>query len=364
MSTQGVLPKQLLRELMTSGLLRGVDEQYLNPASIDLPLSSEAYRLQGIFLPLQGEKIRDLLDHVGAIRHSLDATIEVGVSYIIRVEGNWKLPSMIYGYANPKSSTGRLGFFCRVVADGVDMYDTLTHGWSGEMWILARADYFPVKLAPGLALAQMRFFDGKAFLDQLEMEMIVEKHGLLYDEKKRKLSQNEILWHTDSLFLTLKVAGAIGWECRGVGQILDLSKTNFHDPEDFFIPIQARDEELILRKDNLYILTTRERVVVPPDFSAELRAIDPRVGEFRSHAAGYIDPGWGWGKNGEACGRPITLEVIPHETMIMRDGRRVVRIRYERMRTRSEVVYDEAASHYIHQERAQLSKHFKDRYAV
>ena len=169
----------------------------------------------------------------------------------------------------------------------------------------------------------------------------------------------EIDRHADSFLLTLHVGALTGWECRGTRKVLDLSKKNFYEPEDFFKPIEASCGKYILRKGGFYILTTRERVMVPPLLSAELRAIDPRLGEFRSHAAGYIDPGWGFGKNGEECGRPITLEVIPQEDMLVRDGQTIARIRYEYMKEVPETVYDAAASNYVDQQTARLSKHFK-----
>lgn len=360
MSRTGVLPKQMLRELCATGHIKGVGEQYLNPASIDLPLADEAYRLESIFLPLCGERVRDLLPLVGATPHNFDNPLEVGVPYLIRIAGTWQLPSMVYGYANPKSSIGRNGFFCRTVADRVDMYEALTGpGWAGEIWVLARPDYFPVLLAPGLAVSQVRFFDGKSFLDDLHTEMAIRQTGLLFDETGKKLSLQDTRRHADSFLLTLHVGETMGWECRGTRKILDLNKIDFYEPDDFFKPIRVTDGKYILRKGGFYILTTRERVMVHPNLSAELRAIDPRLGEFRSHAAGYIDPGWGYGRNGEECGRPITLEVIPQEDMLVRDGQTIARIRYEYMKEVPEVVYDAASSNYVDQRTARLSKHFK-----
>lgn len=360
MSGIGVLPKQMLRELCTTGYITGVGEEYLNPASIDLPLADEAYRLESIFLPLRGENVRDLLSLAGATPHNFDNPLEVGVPYLIRVAGKWKLPSMVYGYANPKSSTGRNGFFCRTVADKVDMYEALIGpGWSGETWVLARPDYFPVLLTPGLAVSQMRFFDGKSFLDDLHTELAMERTGLLFTEDGKKLSLQDTRRHADSFLLTLHVGEMTGWECRGTRKILDMSRSNFYEPDDFFKPIRVTNKKHILRKGGFYILTTRERIMVPPYLSAELRAIDPRLGEFRSHAAGYIDPGWGYGKSGEECGRPITLEVIPQEDMLVRDGQTVARIRYEYMKEIPETMYDAAASNYTDQRAARLSKHFK-----
>jgi dCTP deaminase len=350
----------MLRELCRGGFIDGVGEQYLNPASIDLPLSSEAYRLESIFLPLRGEKVRDLLPLVGATPHNLNEPLEVGVPYLIRIAGVWRLPSSVYGYANPKSSTGRLGLFCRIVADGVDMYEALIGpGWTGEVWVLARPDYFPVRVSPGLAVSQMRFFDGKSFLDDLHTELAIQQTGLLFRDDGEKLLLSDTRRHADSFLLSLHVGEMMGWECRGTRKILDLNKKNFYNPDDFFKPIQVANSKHVLRKDGFYILTTKEPVMVPPNLSAELRAIDPRLGEFRSHAAGYIDPGWGYGANGEERGRPITLELIPHEDMLVRDGQMVARIRYEYMKEIPETSYDAAASNYTDQRAARLSKHFK-----
>lgn len=354
----GVLPKQMLRELCVGGNIEGVGEEYLNPASIDLPLAQEAYRLESIFLPQSGERVRDLLKLIGATPHNFDNPLEVGVPYLIRIAGEWRLPSMVYGYANPKSSTGRNGFFCRIVADGVDMYEALIGpGWTGEMWVLARPDYFPVLVRPGLAVSQMRLFDGKSFLDDFHTELVLQQTGLLFSEDGRKLALQETRRHADSFLLSLHVGKETGWECRGTRKILDMSKRNY-EPEDFFKPITSPEGKLVLRKGGLYILTTKARVMVPPYLSAELRAIDPRFGEHRSHAAGYIDPGWGYGQCGEESGRPITLEVIPHEDMLVRDGQMVARIRYEYMKEVPETIYDAAASSYTDQRAARLSKHF------
>ncbi len=363
MIKKGALPKQTLRKLFTDGYITGVDEKYVNPASIDLPLSDEAYRLESIFLPLHGEKIRKILPFIGATPHNLSDPLEVGVPYIIRIAGKWKLPNTVYGYANPKSSTGRLGFFCRTVADNVNMYDALVgSGWSGEMWVLARTDYFPVIVYPGLAISQMRFMDGKSFLNSEQTEIEIKNKGLLFNIDGRKLSHQQARWQSGSLMLTLRVDKIMGWECRGTRKILDLKKIGHYKPMDFFKPIRALNGEYILRKGNFYILSTKELVRVPPYLSAELRAIDPRLGEFRSHAAGYIDPGWGYGHNGDVRGRPITLEVIPQEDMLVRDGQTVVRIRYEYMKEVPETIYDVAESNYVKYEIAGLSKYFVKRF--
>ncbi len=358
MTRTGVLPMQMLQELVTSDHITGIDEKYINPASIDLPLSDEAYRLESIFLPLPGEKIRKILPFVGAVYHDLARPLEVGVPYLIRIAGTWNLPNVVYGYVNPKSSTGRSAFFCRVVADMVDMYEALVEpGWSGEMFVLVRADYFPVQLEPGIPLSQVRLFDGKAFLDGLHTELAIKQHGLLFDHEGKKLCVHDVRRHAEAFFLTLEVSENMGWECIESKKIADLRR-NDNPADAFFKKVGISNGAYVLRKGRFYILTTKERVLVSPKLSAELRAIEPRFGEFRSHAAGYIDPGWGWGNNGEACGRPITLEVIPHEDMLVRDGQMVARLRYEHMKEAPDISYDQADSNYTKQQGPMLAKYF------
>lgn len=357
MPDTGVLPKHMLDTLLGT-FITGVGQQYLNPASIDMPLSGEAYRLESIFLPRVGRPVRELLPNVGATVHDLRNPLEVGVPYLIKLDGSWSMPASAYGYANPKSSTGRVNLLCRVVADGIAMYDHLEKGWHGECWVLVRADSFPILLAPGLALVQMRIFSGKSFLSQLETDTAVKKHGLLFTERMHKIPSKGMGMHADSIYLTLDVGERFGFECRGSKKVLDFSKIGTHDPLDFFEPIHAPKGAYKLRRDSFYILSTLERVMVPPYLSAELRSIDVRLGEFRSHAAGYIDSGWGFGQDGSTCGRPITLEVIPYEDMLVQHGQTIARVRYEKMQEPPEIPYDAAGSNYVLQEGPRLSKHF------
>lgn len=356
MAKNGVLPRQMLRQMMELGDIEGVSPKYLNPASVDLPCADEAFRMQSSFLIPPGRTVRDFIPEVGCYPHDLKHPLEVGVSYLIRIDGKWKLPDGVYGYVNPKSSTGRIFLSARVVADRVDIYDALNEGWSGELWVLVRAECFPVRISPGIALTQLRLFDGPSFLSRLELDFAIRRTGLLFDEKKQRIAKPRR--HADSLFLSVFVGEGAGWECRGTRQPLDLACYE-HDPPDFFEPIVPRGGALKMRKGSTYILATRERVMVPPSYSAELRAIDPRFGEFRVHSAGYIDPGWGWGKDGSVCGRPITLEVTAHEDLLLLSGQNVARLRYEHMLEEPDIPYDASDSNYSVQEGPALAKFFK-----
>ena len=358
----GVLASQHLKDFIEGDFIKGVEKSYVNPASIDLALGEEAYRLECVFLPRKGQTVRSMLKTIGATAHDLRLPLEVNVPYLIHFKGQFELPEGVYGYANPKSSTGRLNLFSRTVADGVWMFDAITEAWTGELWMLIRPDSFPVLLSPGQAVSQMRLFDGRGFLDELELKTALNKK-LLYHPNSTPFTPAEASAqrHGDSLFLSAGLPdGLVGYECRGTHKVLDFGKVGCYKPEQFFTPMYAKGGSILLRQGSFYILTTKERVRVPAEYSAELRATDQRLTNSRIHAAGFIDSGWGFGLDGEVQGRPITLEVTTNEdNVLLQDGQNVARIKYEWMRERPEKLYDEVRSNYTTQATAQLSKHFK-----
>lgn len=361
----GVLPSQTILEMMRAGFVCNVDPSFINPASLDIPLSDKAYRLARTLMPKRGERVQDMLRPAGATPHPLDVPMEVGVSYLVRAEINLALSSGVYAHANPKSSTGRINVLSRMVVDGVGLYDIWPAGTKGDVWFLVQPRSFPILLSPGIALSQLRFFTGKSFLDQLGLEAAHQEHGLFFDMHGQKLRvpKNGIREHADSLFMTIRAEkGEVGWRCLGSSSVLDLRARGCR-PQDFgFEPIRALNKGIELLPHVFYILTTDEHLKVPPLNSAELRATDPRLGEFRVHAAGFIDPGWGCGVDGSGVGRPITLEVVTNEAtpVILRHKQPVGRIRYEVMANIPDRLYDDSAkSNYTGQVAAQLGKYFK-----
>lgn len=361
MGKPGVLSDTTLKDLMHGGFITGIEEKFVNPGSLDLPLGEEVYRLEKAFLPRPGQTVRSLLEVLGATPHDLRTPLEVGIPYLIHMQGNIELPQDVYAYANPKSSTGRVNLIAKLVRDGVAMYDAITKGTSqGETWILVKAESFPILLSPKLAISQLRFFDGKSFLDPIELETAMRKDGLLFHPDGKRYATEEYQRHADSFFLSVRVQeGVVGWECRGSNKVLDFSKIGCYKPEQFFVPLVAKAKHIELRRGSFYILTTDPHVRVPPHLSAELRATDQRLGNSRVHSAGFIDAGWGWGKDGEVPGRPITLEVMVYEdNVLLQHGQNVVRIRFERMREIPKNPYDEVSSNYKEQSAAKLSKHF------
>jgi dCTP deaminase len=364
----GALPDSMIRSLISSDCISGIEDRHVGPASVDLPLSEEIYRIAHVFLPRPGEKVRDILRFAEASRHDFKMPLERGSIYIARIETGFHLPENVYGYCNPKSSTGRADVHARVVADGVSRYDALTpHGFSGEAWVFIKPQLIPIRLFPGEALSQARFFDSDTRLEYTELGLAYREHGFLTSLPGSPIPWKDILIqdYDGSLILTLDLESEIvGWECFGSNKILDFSKRN-HRKEDFFRPILREsllNGALRLRSSGFFILSSAEAVRVPPSFACEMVSMDDRSGEFRSHYAGFIDPGWGCGEDGCGAGDPLTLEVRPFEDIVIRPGQPIAKIRYERMARNPDRHYGEllGRSNYLGQRNAKLSKHFSE----
>lgn len=362
----GALPDSMIRSLISSGCVSGIDDRHVGPASVDLPLSDEVYRVAHVFLPRPGEKIRDILPFAEASKHDFVMPLERGSIYIARVDARFALPENVYGYCNPKSSTGRVDVHARVVADGVSRYDALTpRGFSGETWVFIKPQLIPIRLSHGEALSQARFFDADTRLEYTELGLAYREHRLLGSLSGGSIPWEDILIqdYDGSLILTLDLeSDIVGWECFGSNKILDFSKKD-HRKEDFFRPILREsllNGSLWIRRNGFFILSSAEAVLVPPSFACEMVSMDDRSGEFRSHYAGFIDPGWGCGEDGSGMGDPLTLEVRPFEDIVIRPGQPIAKIRYERMARDPDRHYGQLLnrSNYLGQRGPKLSKHF------
>lgn len=368
MNKQGALPYQMIVQLIEGGVVKGGDKKCAGPASLDLRLSEEVYRVEGVFQPRSRESIRKLVKEAGGVPHDLKNPLERGVMYLARLEEVVELPRSIYAYCNPKSSTGRNDIHVRVLADGVRRFDAVTHDNHGgpeapkELWVAICSRSFAVILGVGMALAQIRFFDRDTRLSETELELFMLRDMLLAHPEGEKIEYRDISIsdRDGSLILTLDChSKVLGWQARETAAVLDLTKSlGAYPAEDFFTPSVLNKKGLLsLERDRFYILSTRERIRVPPGLACEMAPMDDRSGEFRSHYAGFIDPGWGWGKKGEGAGRPLTLEVRPFENILVRPDQGIARIRFERMIDVPDVQYDEVGT-YVTQEIAKLSKWF------
>lgn len=328
----GILPCQSIEALIANGAITAAtsfDHDQVQPASLDLRLGARAWRVRASFLPGRhtvAERIADVAMHEVDVTRSV--VLERGCVYIAELQERLSLPVGVSARANPKSSTGRVDVFVRLLTDRGNRFDDVDSGYDGPLYMEIAPQTFSVLVRAGTRLNQLRLKAGDP--PRLRTESV-------------------------GVDLTGAIAGFRGRRHAGV---VDLDKEDGHDPRDFWEPLRPKDGQLLLDPGEFYILASKGAVEIPVMEAAEMTPIDPSVGEFRVHYAGFFDPGFG---TDEAHGKGSkgVLEVRSHETpFILEDGQTVARLVYEPLTERPERLYGDLGSHYQRQG-LKLSKHFR-----
>ncbi len=357
----GILADADIAELFNSGALssaRPLDHDQIQPASMDLRLGAKAYRVRASFMPGTDTPLQDKLERLKL--HEIDlsegAVLETGCVYLVPLLEHLNLPEEMAAATNPKSSTGRLDVFTRVIFNGAQEFDKIPAGYKGPLYLEVSPRTFPIVVRTGSRLSQIRFRKGRAQLNETELAKVHSQEILVASEHPN-ISGGGIALSVD---LQGDENGLIGYRGKHHTSVIDVDKRDALDVLDFWEPLYNRGQrELILDPDEFYILVSREAVHVPPLYAAEMTAIDPLVGEFRVHYAGFFDPGFGNSSAGGTGSRAV-LEVRSHEVpFILEHGQIVGRLIYEKMLNRPKALYGiELGSNYQAQ-RLKLSKHFR-----
>ena len=355
----GIIAAHQILELVEGGgikVARRLDPDQIQPASLDLRLGDKAYRVRASFLPGPQMTVADRLSVLKLHEFDLSAgaVLETGCVYIIPLMEGLALPAELTASANPKSSTGRLDIFTRVIIDRAREFDTIPPGYEGPLYLEVSPRTFPVVVRAGSRLSQMRFRRGDARLDD---KTLLALH--------RKVTLVDNVPNIDNgLVITIDLAGAangiVGYRAKRHTGVVDVDKRALYDPAEFWEPIMRHwSSELVLDPDQFYILVSREAVHIPPDYAAEMVPFDPLVGEFRVHYAGFFDPGFGHSQAGGEGSRAV-LEVRSHEVpFILEHGQIVGRLVYEKMAERPEKLYGEDMGSNYQAQGLKLSKHFR-----
>ena len=373
--SDGVLADHELRIAVREGWVRSeppvADEQF-QPASLDLRLGPLAYQLRASFLPFR-ETVRsrlgarDLADSDLVIdRLALDggATLQRGSVYLAELLESLELPPHVRGRSNPKSTTGRLDIFTRVITDATGRFDEIRAGYRGPLYLEVSPQSFPVRVHSGLSLNQLRLAVGQTSLPDAELLRLYRETPLLYDDDARPLPPERVVFN-DGLCMGIDLSGRltggiIGYRAHPNPPAVDLGRVGHYDPSEFWEPIKrpVRDA-YILEANRFYILVSKERIRVPPEFAAEMVVYDAGAGEIRTHYAGFFDPGFGYG-DGSLLGTKVVMEVRAREVPFMvYDGQTSFKVWFERLRSRPERVYGAGlGSSYQHQTLT-LSKQFR-----
>lgn len=359
-AAQGIVPSQGITRMIASGeivLAEPVAETQVQPASLDLRLGPVAYRVRASFLPKPGGRVQTKLDDLSlhTISLSQGAVLETGCVYIVPLLESLELSQDIEASANPKSSTGRLDVFTRVIADGVGAFDQIPHGYHGPLFAEICPQTFPIVVRKGSRLSQIRFRVGTAADSDVDLKELHKRERLISTEDA-DISGGIAL----SVDLAGDAKGLVGFRARRHTGVVDVDKPGAYPVEDYWDPIYVRDKHrLILDPDQFYILASKEAVHVPPTHAAEMVPFNPLVGEFRVHYAGFMDPGFGHAPAGGGGSR-VVLEVRSHKVpFILEDGQIIGRLIYERMIETPDMIYGQGLKSNYQGQGLKLSKHFK-----
>ncbi len=354
----GVLTARAISELCQNGtilLARTVDADQIQPASLDLRLGPKAYRVRASFLPGPKSTVAEKLEQVALHTFNLSegAVLETGCVYIVPLLESLALPPGISAAANPKSSTGRLDIFTRIITDYAQEFDKVPEGYKGPLYAEISPRTFSILAREGSRLSQIRFRSGPSAANDAIIHALHNVDPLI--------ASGEI--NVDGgLALTVDLTGMVkdgpvGFRAKRHSALVDVDKKNALEVLDYWEPIWQKGS-LILDPDQFYILASKEAVRVPPTHAAEMVPFNPLVGEFRVHYAGFFDPGFGHSSGGGEGARAV-LEVRSHEVpFILEDGQIIGRLIYEPLTEKPDKVYGQVGSNYQKQG-LKLSKHFK-----
>jgi dCTP deaminase len=365
----GLFSRQKIKAMAGRKLIEAqpeIEESQFQPASLDLRLGEEAFRVRASFLPGRGATVRERLKSLEPERISLTgdgAVLEKGIVYVAPLLESLKLRPSISGAANPKSSTGRLDIFTRLIVDESEAFDEAPLGYRGELWLEISPRSFSVRVREGSRLCQIRFRSrnpqqNSLFDFALADKKVRERHDL------SPLVDSELKLR-EGLIVHVGLAGApgeiVGYRAIKNSNVIDVDRPRGYAAEDFWEPIRARsDGRLILDPEEFYILASREKMQIPSDLAAEMAPIDPAIGEFRVHYAGFFDPGFGQGADGRPNAKAV-LEVRSRDVpFLLEDGQPVGRLIYEKLAGAADELYGASATSNYQGQGLKLSKHFRD----
>jgi len=357
----GILPSHVLKRLIGARrevlAAEEITDKQIQPASVDLRLGAIAYRVRASFLPGKGNKVADKLGDLAI--HEIDLTngavLETGCVYLVPLLEHLELSFRVSGVANPKSSTGRLDVFTRLITDHAQAFDRVGENYHGPLYAEISPRTFPILVRKGTRLNQLRLRHGSPLFTDTHLRRLHEEVGLVDGPADID----------GGLGLSVDLRGEtlsrqVGWRARRHAGVIDVDNVGCYDPLDFWDPVYARKTDaIILDPDEFYILASREAVSIPPEFAAEMMPFNPLVGEFRVHYAGFFDPGFGH-ESGHGRGARAVLEVRSREVpFVLEHGQTIGRLVFERLTDTPPQVYGSDLGSNYQRQGLKLSKHFR-----
>ena len=367
----GLLNHRHIVNLIEQGVISAetpIAAEQIQPASLDLRLGRRGFRLRASFLPGPkahiAQKAKTLSMHEFTLDDADDAMVlERNCTYLIELEEKLALPDNMMALGNPKSSSGRIDLFTRLIGDYSSAFNQLRAGYRGGLWLEISPRSFSVIVRRHSRLSQLRFRQGRAAYDNYRLERLHKTQELIIAEPSHKSWQDDQRGlHLDqglllSIDLGARAADQLcGFRAKPYTPLIDVDQSGRYAVDEFWTPIAAPENgRMILEPDAFYILASREAVRIPPSHAAEMMPFDSQIGEFRAHYAGFFDPGFGMGGDGAKA----VLEIRSREAPFMLEhGQTIGRLIFERLLAAAETHYDARDNAHYQGQGLKLSKHF------
>ena len=334
---------------------KGFSNNQIQPSSVDLTLSEECYEISASFLSLNKTVKENISEYkLKKINLNNNYIFEKNKTYLVKLNESLNLPKNIFGLCNPKSSTGRLDIFCRTILNYSDEYEKIPKNYKGEMYIEITSRSFPIKFKKGDSLNQMRLvMNDRNKVSDYEIQTIHNKDFITLDENNTKVIPK--LKKGLTLSVDLSSSNKINaYIAKNNTPTLTFSNVKQHYIKDFWNPVKVNNKKIIIKKNNFYILKSKEKIQIPKNMAGEMIPYDTSLGDFRAHYAGFFDPGFG-----KDIGSCAVLEVKTNEIdFVLEDEQSIARIVFEKLNKNTNNLYGyDLNSNYQHQDLA-LSKHF------
>lgn len=334
------------------------DPKNLQPASLDLRLGIKAYRISASFIPGNQSRVKDKIKKLQLYEINLQdgAVLETGHVYIIELLENLDLPNDVAANANPKSSTGRLNIFTRILYDNAHQFDKVPKGYKGKLYVEVCPGSFPIKVRTGSTLSQIRFYKGEPQLKTDEL-IVLQKKETLIDSKNTKIFNQNINLSID---LSGDHQNIIGYRAKKHTKFIDIDQPESAKIKDFWAPLYKEKNQMgiILDPREFYIFSSQETVFIPALYTAEMKPFVAEMGEFRVHYAGFFDPGFGQ-RDKKGQGSKAVLEVRSRDLpFIVEHGQPIGQLIFEHMLSHPLKLYGKDINSHYQNQGLKLSKHF------
>ena len=295
------LNRNEIKDLILKKAIKSVNKinnNQLQPASLDLTISTVCYRIKASFIPNEisiSSILKDLI--LKKIDLKSEFLLEKGCIYLCEINEYLNLPSDVKGKSNPKSTTGRLDIFTRIITEKGSEYDYIDYNYKGKLYLEIIPQSFSIKIKKNISLNQVRFFQGK---------------------------ENDFIKRKQKISVSIKKGFVSAYKAKKITSSINLQKINHYNKNLYWEEIVPSDNSFIIEKDEFYILRSKELISIPKDNAAELEPFKDSFGNFRVHYAGFFDPGFG-----DNNGIPAVLELRAYDTpFIIRDGQLVGQLNY------------------------------------